>query len=74
MSATYYIKTKNIREKYKFPNDFNIMLDSGGWQNYKGDTGLDVIDVLRWQEANANIGYSLDYPLTENDYPMITGN
>jgi len=68
ITAFYGIEEPDFREKYNIPKEgFELFGDSGGFQNYKGDRGLKPLDVLRWQEKNCDIGFSLDYPLIVKD-------
>jgi len=66
--STYYgISDYNYREKFKIPKDFILFADSGGFQNMTLNSILSPEKVLQWQEKNADIGFTFDYPILEND-------
>jgi len=68
ITAFYGMNDPDFREKYRIPRKgFELMGDSGGFQQYKGDRGLDPLKVHRWQEHNCDIGFSLDFPLLSSD-------
>ena len=67
------IGTSNYREWHSFPRDDNHILigDSGGFQivSYakKGSSvSIEPISILRWLEANCDIGMNLDVPLFDD--------
>lgn len=62
-----YVYDISVPETENFVANGLVAHNSGGFQNYKGDRGLQPLEVLRWQEANCDIGYSLDYPLLSTD-------
>ncbi len=60
------------RKETGYSKDAIMMTDSGGYQieSYakKGRSAkISAGSSLRWQEANSNIGFNLDIPVTEND-------
>jgi len=63
VSAFYGISEgMNFRELYKIPDDVMLFGDSGGFQIVTMGKYINPIDVLRWQEANCQIGLILDCP------------
>jgi len=68
ITAFYGMNEPEFRDNYSLPRDgFELMGDSGGFQQYKGDRGLEPLPILRWQEHNCDIGFSLDFPLLSSD-------
>jgi len=67
VSAYYGMKYPNFREHFHVKDDVALMLDSGGFQNLTLNANLDPIKVLRWQEANGNIGLTFDLPTLKDD-------
>lgn len=66
VSAFYGMEEWEFREFYKIPRkDFLFVADSGGWQIASQGAKIDPIDILRWQEHNADIGFTLDVPPVE---------
>ncbi len=60
------------RDETGYPKDAIMMTDSGGYQvascARKGKSAkIDAGSSLRWQEANSDIGFNLDIPVTTND-------
>ncbi|MFQ6119080.1 MAG: hypothetical protein ACE5KE_04225 [Methanosarcinales archaeon] len=63
ISAGQHHMEKNMREKRKFGKDVNVMSDSGGYQIASGFLEhINFLDVLRWQEANSDMGLIIDIP------------
>lgn len=52
----------NYREDYKIPKDFLLIADSGGFEQATQGVRIEAIDVLKWQENNADIALTLDIP------------
>ena len=68
ITAFYGMKQPEFRDDYNIPREgFELFGDSGGFQQYKGDRGLEPLPILRWQEHNCDIGFSLDFPLLASD-------
>lgn len=62
-SAFYGMKDCwNYREEYKIPKDFLLIADSGGFEQATQKIRIEPINVLKWQENNANIAFILDVP------------
>jgi queuine/archaeosine tRNA-ribosyltransferase len=58
-------KDANVRQGMKIPLEYTIIGDSGGFQimSYRAkgkELKIDPLEVLKWQEANCNIGMTLD--------------
>lgn len=58
-----------FRDMIKYPKDKILMTDSAGFQIASFQTRgeeckVKPIDSLRWQEANADVGFNLDFPPT----------
>ena len=67
VSAFYGIKEWDFREKYKIPRkNFTFVTDSGGFQIWSMGVKLEPVEILRWQEHNADIALSLDVPPIKN--------
>jgi len=74
LQSSYYAingvgKNNNYRDLIKFPKDKLLMGDSGGFQiatfaKQNKFCDLDPLSVLRWLEANCDIGMNLDVPTT----------
>ena len=64
VSAYYGMKMAwNFREKYRIPRkDFVFVADSGGFQALTQGVREEPINILKWQERNADIGFMLDIP------------
>jgi tRNA-guanine family transglycosylase len=69
ISAFYGMKWNNFREFFKFPNDFILIGDSGGFQNMTMNAHLDPVEVLRWQEKHCQVGLTFDHPIFGDDTP-----
>jgi len=67
ISAYHGLQYPDFRKKFRIPKEVELMGDSGGFSQYSGSLQLDNIEILRWQEKNCDIGFSLDYPLVVND-------
>ena len=53
----------DLRKEWSIPEDVDVMADSGGFQFLSGRlTMLDPVDVIEWQNRNANRGMALDLP------------
>lgn len=50
------------REHYQIPEDFLLIADSGGFEQCTQNIRIDPIEVLKWQEENANVAFTLDIP------------
>ena len=62
-SAFYGIKDCwNYREHYNIPKDVLLVADSGGFEQLTQNTRIEALDVLKWQENNADVGFVLDVP------------
>ena len=62
-SAFYGMKDKwNYREDYGIPKNFLLIADSGGFEQATQGIRIEAIDVLKWQENNADIAFTLDIP------------
>jgi len=62
VSYFYAQREPELRKKLQLPDDFILIGDSGGFQNVTQNADLRPLDVLRWQEANCEIGLILDHP------------
>jgi len=61
LSAPYFMKES--RDSMLIENDVLVVGDSGGFQILTGKIDwLEPISILRWQEANCDIGIALDVP------------
>jgi len=67
ISAYHGLQYPEFRKKFRIPKEVEIFGDSGGFSQYGGSLQLDNIEILRWQEKNCDIGFSLDYPLVVED-------
>lgn len=63
MSAFYGMKWWDFREFFNIPRkDFLFVADSGGFQQLTTRERIEPVNVLRWEEKNADIGFILDIP------------
>ena len=63
MACFPYVKDMwDYRELCNLPDDFELYSDSGGFQTITLKESYEPVDVLRWQEHNANVGMMLDVP------------
>jgi hypothetical protein len=63
ISAFYGMKWWKYREYFNIPREnFLLIADSGGFEQLTQGARIDELDVLRWQERNADIGFALDIP------------
>lgn len=63
LTSYYYAKTiPNYRKALRIRNDCTLWVDSGGYTVATKGAELDAREVLKWQEDNADISYTLDYP------------
>lgn len=63
VSSFYGMKRGDYRDHYGIPRkNFTVVGDSGGFQQLTKKVRLDPEEVLRWQEANVDIGFGLDIP------------
>jgi hypothetical protein len=62
LNAFMSIKSKdfNLREKLGIGKETLVLGDSGGFQIWKHKADIPVLDVLHWQEANADRGFIVD--------------
>lgn len=68
VSAYYFMKDPNFREHYKIPREnFNLVIDSGGFQKMSLGGECDKRRVLEWQEKNGDVALSYDTPLGPDD-------
>jgi len=63
--------TISFRNEYKYPENYILIADSGGFQiaNFRSKGNkieVSSLQVLRWMEANADIGMNLDVPPWSN--------
>jgi len=68
VSAYYGMDKWDFREHYKIPpkkDGFLFVADSGGWQIASQQVKIDPVEILRWQEHNADLGMLLDVPPVE---------
>jgi len=68
VSAYYGMDIWDFREHYKIPpkkDGFLFVADSGGWQIASQQVKIDPVEILRWQEYNADVGMLLDVPPVE---------
>lgn len=68
VSAYYGMDVWDFREHYKIPprkDGFLFVADSGGWQIASQQVKIDPLEILRWQEHNADVGFLLDVPPVE---------
>lgn len=61
-SYYYSAPIPNYRERLDIRDDATLWVDSGGYTVATKKVELDPVKVLEWQEANADISYTLDYP------------
>lgn len=64
-------KVDNFRQYYQYPADSLLIADSGGFQMAtfaRSGKPIDItpLQILRWMEANADIGMNLDIPPWDN--------
>lgn len=62
------------REDEVKDKDVVVFGDSGGFQNITMNANLDAIKVLRWQEVNCDVGFSLDMPPFEYEGEKVIKN
>ena len=63
ISAFYGMKWWDYREYFNIPREnFILVADSGGFEQLTQKVRIDPIDVLRWEELNADVGFALDVP------------
>ena len=63
LTSAYYSRTKtNWRAHMDIGEDATLMADSGGFQCATIGAKLDPLEILKWQEVNANIAFTLDIP------------
>jgi len=62
VSFYYSSKIPNYRQRLRIKDDITLWADSGGYSIRTQGGTLTPIDVLKWQEANSNIAFSLDIP------------
>ncbi len=63
ISAFYGMKWWDYREYFNIPKEnFVLVGDSGGFEQLTQNVRIDPIDVLRWEERNVDIGFTLDVP------------
>ena len=63
VSAFYGMDKWDFRDFYKIPTkDFTFIADSGGYQVWSQGVSPDPIDILRWEEHNADVALTLDSP------------
>jgi hypothetical protein len=64
MISTFYGLDKwNFRDYYKIPRkNFLLVADSGGYQISTQKVPIEPIKVLKWMEANVDVGMTLDVP------------
>lgn len=68
ISAYYFMKDPNFREHYKIPKEgFNLIGDSGGYQQMSLGGECNPRRVIEWQEKNCDIALSYDKPLGPDD-------
>lgn len=71
-SAFYGMKDKwNYREDYNIPKDFLLIADSGGFEQATQGIRIEPVNVLKWQENNADIAFTLDVPPVEGVPPLL---
>ena len=77
-SAFYGMQDKlggwTYRERYRIPKDFLLIADSGGFEQKNSDIRLLASDVIKWQENNADIGFTLDVPPVDANLQFTTDN
>jgi len=71
ISAYHGKKYDNMKEILNPIDNFEIIGDSGGFQNMSLKAILKPIDVLRWQEKNCTIGLTFDLPILKDDNYLI---
>lgn len=69
LTSAYYMidSVEDFRKELGYPNDSLLIADSGGFQfasfaRKHKEIGITPLQVLRWMEANADIGMNLDVP------------
>ena len=78
LQSSYYAMPHGLdyREKVGFPKNALLMGDSGGFQiasfRQKGNKiDIDPIKILRWMEANCDIGFNIDVPPAINTLTQV---
>ena len=68
VSAYYFMKDPDFREHYKIPREgFNLVGDSGGFQQMTLGGECNPRRVIEWQEKNCDIALPYDKPLGLDD-------
>lgn len=64
MLVSYYYSGKipDYRKTLRIQDDVQLMADSGGYSIFTQGGDISPVDVLRWQEKNSDIAFSLDLP------------
>ncbi len=62
ISYYYAKKTKDYRKTLRVREDVKLFADSGGYSIMTQGKKVDTKAVLEWQEHNANVAFSLDFP------------
>ena len=70
MLVSYYYsgKIQDYRKRLRVRDDVTLWADSGGYSVATKGAVINPYEVLKWQEANSNIAFSLDKPPT-----IVTG-
>lgn len=70
VSAFMGVQSKWTREEYVKDKDVIVFGDSGGFQAVTLGKTQPTISVLKWLEANCDVGFTLDYsPFEKNEKP-----
>lgn len=63
LTSYYYSrKIKNYREALAIKPEITLWADSGGFSLATKGAKIDPLEVLRWQENNSDIAFTLDFP------------
>ncbi len=62
VSYYYSGKIPNYRERLRIRPEVELWADSGGYSVFTQGAKINPIEVLRWQEKNSNVAFTLDVP------------
>jgi len=66
VSHYYSGKIPDYRKVLGIQDDIQLWADSGGYSALTQNAKIDPVKVLKWQEKNSNIAFSLDLPPAES--------
>jgi len=73
MISTFYgLEKWNFREYYKIPRkNFLLVADSGGFQISTQKVEIEPLHILKWMEANVDVGMTLDVPPSDMSLKVV---